>query len=267
MDRQAFYVFDGEYHLPTALTRGPWHDQFQHGGPPAALMARAIAEAEGGEDFLVARVWIDILKPYPRQPMKVRLERQESGKIAERYEARLVGRDGTIYAVMRGLRIRRVPVALGADRARADLARQAPAPSRCRRFDLTFFSEGPGYHHAIELRVVEGVWAQGPMTVWGRVLVPLVEGSPTRPLERLMILADAQSGMGPPVDPLRYYFANPDFSAHLDRYPEGDWIGFRIQSTAQEHGLGLAESELFDEAGLLGRAAQTLVVADRRPAK
>lgn len=267
MDRQAFYVFDGEYYLPTALTRGPWHDQFQHGGPPAALMARAIADAEGGPEFVVARLWIDILKPYPRQPMKVRVERQDAGKLTERYEARLVGRDGTCYAVMRGLRVRRVAVALDPERARPDVARQAPSPTRCRRYDLTFFSDGPGYHLAIELRLVEGVWAKGPITFWGRVVVPLVEGSPTSPLERAMILGDAQSGMGPPLDPLQYYFANPDFTAYLDRSPQGEWLGFRIRSSAQDHGLGLAESELFDEDGVYGRAAQTLVVANRRPAK
>lgn len=133
MDRQAFYVFDGEYFLPTALTRGPWHDQFQHGGPPAALMARAIAQAEGGEDFLVARLWIDILKPYPRQPTKVSVQKHDSGKVAERWEARLVGRDGTVFAVMRALRIRRVPVALGADRARADLAAPRACATACAR--------------------------------------------------------------------------------------------------------------------------------------
>ena len=50
----AFYVTDGDDFVATAHTRGPWSPKHQHGGPPSALLARAIeAQAPG---FVVARI-------------------------------------------------------------------------------------------------------------------------------------------------------------------------------------------------------------------
>ncbi len=34
---EAFYLPKGDAFEATVLTLGPWHDRFQHGGPPAAL--------------------------------------------------------------------------------------------------------------------------------------------------------------------------------------------------------------------------------------
>ena len=44
-DPLAFFELDGDQFRPTVLTRGPWRPEHQHGGPPAALMARAIEGA------------------------------------------------------------------------------------------------------------------------------------------------------------------------------------------------------------------------------
>jgi hypothetical protein len=69
--------------------------------------------------------------------------------------------------------------------------------------------------------------------------------------------------MGPPLDPLRYSFVNPDLTVYLERPPAGDWVGFEVRSGAGPLGAGLSESLLRDEAGLLGRSAQSLVIAAR----
>ena len=41
-----FHFVDGLY-CPTGLSRGPWRDDAQHGGAPAALLAH-VAQAEAG---------------------------------------------------------------------------------------------------------------------------------------------------------------------------------------------------------------------------
>ena len=43
----AFFELEGDRFGPTVLTRGPWRPEHQHGGPPSALVARAIELAAG----------------------------------------------------------------------------------------------------------------------------------------------------------------------------------------------------------------------------
>src|SRR5207247_769766 len=59
----AFYVPDGDAFVATVHTRGPWSATHQHGGPPAALLARALeAQAPG---FVIPRITVDFLLPVP----------------------------------------------------------------------------------------------------------------------------------------------------------------------------------------------------------
>ncbi|MEO0604666.1 MAG: thioesterase family protein, partial [Myxococcota bacterium] len=138
-----------------------------------------------------------------------------------------------------------------------------PAPESAERHIFGFFSHPMGYHRAVDIRFVSGPWGATPVQVWGRLLVPLVEGRATSALERTLVLADAQSGMGPPLDPLRFNYANPDLSVFLDRHPEGEWVGFDIRSSAQTEGIGLSQALIRDPRGACGRSAQTLLVTPR----
>jgi hypothetical protein len=64
---------DDAFYLPlghdrwraTVHTAGPWDARFQHGGPPSALLARAIERCSPREDMLVARMAVDILGGIP----------------------------------------------------------------------------------------------------------------------------------------------------------------------------------------------------------
>ena len=118
-----------------------------------------------------------------------------------------------------------------------------------------------GYHTAMELSFVRGAFLEpGPAMVWMRPRVPLVAGEETSPLERLLIAADAGNGVSAALDWRRYLFINTDLSVHLKRLPEGDWVGLDAVTYPEPHGIGLADTVLWDERGRLGRGAQTLVV-------
>jgi len=69
----AFYLPLGEgRYLSTEHTGGPWDPQFQHGGPPSALLARAIESESLAWPATVARVSVDILGPVPVTELAVR---------------------------------------------------------------------------------------------------------------------------------------------------------------------------------------------------
>ena len=119
------------------------------------------------------------------------------------------------------------------------------------------------YHRAVELRVAQGTWAEGPAFVWFRLRYPLVAHRPTTALERTMTLADAANGASPALPTDTFVFINPDLTVHLRRPPEGTWIGLDARSRAEPTGIGLVQAELFDEQGAFGVCLQSLVIRPR----
>ena len=89
----AFYEADGPDYVATPYTRGqrdlraapPWDNRFQHGGPPSALLARALEEPGS---FLV-RVTVSLLRPVPVGRVRVEVERG-GGRTAQRPYARMI---------------------------------------------------------------------------------------------------------------------------------------------------------------------------------
>ena len=65
------YEPDGDTFVPTGLTRGPWDRSFQHAGPPAALLARAVELAGQVEPGQAGRLAYDILRPVPLAPHRI----------------------------------------------------------------------------------------------------------------------------------------------------------------------------------------------------
>src|SRR6476646_2882353 len=55
----------------TPATAGPWTSQAQHGGPPAALLGRALERLEGDEERVLGRFTMDLLGPVPVGPLSI----------------------------------------------------------------------------------------------------------------------------------------------------------------------------------------------------
>ncbi len=254
----AFYVEEGGLFRATVATRGPWDERFQHGGPPAALLVRAVERAVAAADFQVARLAFDLLRPVPIGPVRVRAELVARGRTVQRWVAVLSAGEHEVVRLA-AVCIRRAPGPRGGPGATP-----WPAPGDCAPLELSFFPWEEGYHRAVVLRRVHGTWGATPIGLWARLGVSLVAGEATSPLQALVALADAQSGMGVPLDPRRWSFVNPDLTVVLERPPVGSWFGFDVRSAASGTGMGAARSEVRDEDGVVAGAAQTLVVAARR---
>ncbi|HYV66377.1 MAG TPA: thioesterase family protein [Myxococcales bacterium] len=257
----AFFVRDGALLLATPLTRGPWSNEHQHGGPPAALLGGAIERAEPEADaFRLVRITVEFLRPVPIGKLAVSTEVVRAGKQAQRIAASLFA-SGVEVARALGLRLRRSALELPEPPSAAPL----PHPDGLVPHRFSFFRHPVAYHTAIELRIARGTWAEGPVDAWMRPLFPLVRGETTSACERVLILADAESGVCPPLHPDRWSFLNPDLTVYFGREPRGEWLGLQIRSEAHADGTGLAQSALSDLSGPFGRAAQSLVVAPRTP--
>ena len=69
--------------------------------------------------------------------------------------------------------------------------------------------------------------------------------------------------MSAPLDYRRWVFINADVSVALRRLPAGDWVCLEAATYAEPDGIGLADTLLHDERGMLGRATQSLLVGRR----
>jgi len=254
----SFYVRDGDLFVPTALCIGPWSEAAQHGGPPSALLVGALERfGEGPDVWFLARFMNELVRPVPMAPLRVTVEPIALGRKVQRIAATLSAGD-TLVARATALRIRRAPIDLP-----VPIEPRLPPPESAPLTPFNFFTVEVGYHRAIEVRIARGVWAQGPVTGWMRARVPLLAGEETSPWERVVTVADAESGLCPPLPPDRYAFPNPDLVVTLDREPAGEWIGLDVRSVARPHGAGIAESALHDVEGPIGRSVQTLVIEPR----
>ncbi len=185
----------------------------------------------------------------------------KSGNKVQRVAGRL-SIDGTECMRASAIRIREIPVALPprpsglvGDRL-GDWAALAP-------YELPFFSWHPAYIDGVEIRVARGEWGITPIDVWMHPRFPLIAGEPLTPLQALMICIDAQSGIGPPVDPRTHTYLNPDLTVYFERAPRGEWVGLRTRSIAEPTGTGLAQSEIHDQDGIVGRGLQSMVIEAR----
>jgi hypothetical protein len=90
----------------------------------------------------------------------------------------------------------------------------------------------------------------------------LPDEQPT-PLQRILVAADSGNGVSVALDWTSYLFINVDLSVHLHRMPEGEWVCLDAVTLPETNGIGMADTRLFDERGAIGRAAQTLLIAER----
>jgi hypothetical protein len=175
---------------------------------------------------------------------------------------------GTELVRARALRIRETSVPLPyEDPVRGPLLAPEPPPAPPEtgvpsapqlETDIAFHQD------SIELRFVEGMWNEpGPVTMWGRLRVPLVAGEEPSPLQRTAALSDMGNGVSGVVDFDTHVFINPELTIHLWRPPASEWIALRCRSDLSRRGIGLAQSSLFDADGAFGAASQSLLVDTR----
>jgi hypothetical protein len=247
---------DGRY-LATEHTVGPWDPRFQHGGPPSALLGRALEQVAPRADVMVARVTVEILGAIPTGELTVTARMARPGRSVELVEATLTagGRDVARASAWRVRRTEGVDVPPRAPQA-------PPLPEVSDERVLPGWESG--YLQALEWRWAAGhIMHKGPATGWARMRYPLLPGEEPSPLTRVLVLADSGNGASSELDIADWHFINPELTVHLHREAVGEWVCLDARTTVSDGGVGLATSYLSDLSGPLGVGAQTLLVAPR----
>lgn len=259
---ESFYERDGDLYAATELTRGPWDPGAQHAGPPAALLGRELELLPDAGEFHVGRVTCEILRSVPIAPLRVSARVARPGRRVQLLEAELCDEAGEPLMRASAWRIRAATVAVPEEAIGP--AEPPPGPEQGREAEFFPTGEELGYHSAMEVRFVRGGFVEpGPALVWLRMRQPLLAGEEPSPLQRVLVTADVGNGVSAALDYRRYLFINVDLTVHLERLPAGEWVCVDAVTLPQPNGVGTAESVLSDERGRLGRALQTLLIAER----
>lgn len=252
-----------------ATTGGPWSPTLQHGGPPTALLIEAM-QALPGPSGRLTRVTAEFLSPVPVGEVEVSAQLLRDGANVRLLGAELRAHDRVVMrASAWRMRLRDdapryvgAPVPAMPAAPAVGVAADADAPSGGEPDGFTF-----PYARAVQWRMVAGSpTTPGPASTWARARIPLVAGQPTAALPHLALLADSGSGISAALDWSRWSFVNVEITLHLARQPEPGWVGLDAATTLAGDGTGLALTRLFDEAGWVGTASQSLLVAARRRA-
>lgn len=255
----AYFIRRGEAFESTELTRGPWERGLQHAGPAVALIARAVEAWPDAAGMSLARLTCDMLRPLAvGGRFTVSLAPGRSGRKVRGLEATL--HDETrpcLRATALLVRHAEVPV---------EKLVQPPAitpAADAEPFQFPFFTEPVGYHTSMEGRRAAGTFGRGHMAVWFRLKCAVVDGEEPTPLQRLAAAADSGNGVSVALDLRRYTFVNADLTISLLRRPAGEWFALDARTIASDEGLALADTRYWDELGVLGRGAQSLLIEPR----
>ncbi|MBM7806377.1 hypothetical protein JOD57_002214 [Geodermatophilus bullaregiensis] len=254
----AFYVPDGDGLVATALTIGPWDPGLQHAGPPAALLVREAERASGIPGGQTVRLAFDVLGPVPVGPVQVAARVLRPGRRIELVEATLTA-GGRAAVRLTAWRMR-----CGGASSVSPAQRHPVAPEDAGPTEFGVFSEPVAYHRALEWRLASGSLAEpGPAATWTRPRCTLVEGEPMTPLQHLVAMTDAASGISAELDWQRATFANVDLVVALFRPPAGEWLAMDATTTLGPAGVGQCSADLYDAEGRIGRSIASLFVEPR----
>ena len=259
---ESFYVPLGDDRWQaTVHTTGPWDPRAQHGGPPSALLCRAMRRLHPRDDMMITRFSCEILRPIPVGELTISARRARPGLSVELLEATMSSH-GHEVARASAWQVQRTEAAPTASR----LAAPPPLPGKPQ------FTRPPpgwvdGYMSAIDIRAARGsLTAPGPGAFWGRMLYPLVPGEEPSPVERTLVIADSGNGASLEIDVAHWFSLNTELTVHLHREPAGEWICLDAKTTVSHGGTGIATSVLSDLDGPVGVGAQALLIA-QRPAR
>lgn len=262
---EAFYLPEatGTY-LATEHTAGPWDPRYQHGGPPGALLTRAVERCLTDSGLVVARFTGELLGPVPREPLQVRAWVDRPGRRVQLVRAELRHRDRLLMTVS-AWAVRAAPPELAVDVPPAAAGAPHPMPD-----ELAAWTPVPGtawdcgFLRATEWRFVTGGYdVPGPAAAWVRPRIPLLPQEPMSPMQRVVLTADSANGISGVLDVETWLFIPPELTVHVMRPPTGEWLHLDAASLVAPACAGLAAGSLSDLHGPVARSAQSLLVTHR----
>lgn len=259
----SFYVTSGrtaqgrEGFTSGPMTAGPWTADAQHGGPPSALLTRAVETLAESEHRTIGRITVELWGPVPVGPLATSARVIRPGRSVALVEAELC--DSTADRVVATARAWLLPHHVdgpGTDQPPDHSPTQGVERPRPKTWS-------GGYLDAIDWRWIHGGLEEpGTGVAWMRAPT-LVAGEEISPTQRVLTCVDSASGISAALDLAHWAFLNTELTVHMLRPPVGEWVCVDAETTLGTGAVGVCTSSVYDELGLVARSSQTLLVVRR----
>ena len=257
MTNQPFFARRADAFIPNPVSNGPWDPNSMHGRVIVGLLAFAIEQRHGSDDFVPARFTVDMFRLPGFAPIEVK--------------SRLI-RDGLrIKVVEAGFFSGGVSMA----RASCQLLRRTENPEGKVWSPPNWDAPPPDTIAApTDPRLgMTGKWTTrpivgkmgslGPRRLWMSEVRELVEGAPMSPFVHVATGADFASPFANAGDKGLGYI-NSDVTLYLHRLPVTRWIGFDVVNHHASDGIAIGECWLYDEKGPIGTST-VAALAQKKP--
>lgn len=264
-------VHDGvltETFAPSEHLASPWGPQMQHGGPVAAVIARAIDRCDPRPMTRLARLSVEILGAVPMTEVRVSARVLRPGRRIELLTATLEAQDSSgawrPAAIGTAWRLATQPTDDVVNHA--DPAKTQPGDDSgdLHDYDLLDSWRVGGFVEALTWRVDHiGTTPTDHTTAWTHLAHPLIDGEEITALERVIAAADTTNGIGARLNPADFTFLNCDMTVHLFAPPTGAWFGLEAETSVGPDGIGMSAGVIHSDNGPVGRVSQTVLVERR----
>jgi hypothetical protein len=270
-----FYVSDGDRFIPTSAAQGYWQKNTLSGSAAASLLGFVIERAFCAPDWVPVRLSIDMVRMPPAAPLTVVTQvLHQSGRL-RLVEARLIA-DGQVQtrAVCQIVRHATQP---------DNPVWQSPAwpaphpdtlpPQSHWRWDMRPIPATDPRFQRDSLPL--GRADQGNPPVLGQLAAPsarqawlkmdmeIVAGHPLSRFGMLITTADFASPLTHSSE-FGIDFVNTDFTIHLHRLPQGEWLGYELVGHSSAQGIAVGQAAIHDLQGPLGVIVVSAIANSRR---
>jgi hypothetical protein len=257
---QPFFTKNQDSFIPTPMANGFWDPNSMHGRVVIGLLAFVIEQRHGGEDFLPARLTVDMFRLQNiLTPVEVKTRLIRDGLRIRMVEADFLS-GGVVMARASCQLLRRTENPQGKvwSPPNWDAPKPAaiPAPTDPRLGMNGKWTTRP---------IVGHMGSLGPRRLWMSEVRDLVEGVPMTPFVHVALAADFASPFANAGDQ-GLGFINSDVTLYLHRLPVTRWIGFEVVNHHATSGIAIGECWLYDEEGAIG-SSTVAALAQRKPTK
>ena len=257
MTNQPFFTRDRDAYIPTTAANGPWDPNSLHGRVIIGLLAFVIEQRHGGDDFVPARLTVDMFRLPNMAPIEVKTRMVRDGLRIKVVEAEFFSGGASMARASCQL-LRKTENAQGKvwSPPNWDVPTPAdiPAPTDPRLGMNGKWTTRP---------IVGAMGTLGPRRLWMSEVRDLVEGAPLTPFARVAVAADFASPFANAGDQGLGYI-NSDVTLYLHRLPVTQWVGFEVVNHHATDGIAIGECYLYDEQGPIGTST-VAALAQRKP--
>lgn len=249
-DRRAHFVQtdDGDYQ-PTRFAQSHWGEDHLNGPAVVGLAARVLELQYGEDDFVPARLTVDLFKAARGVPTAVKTNLVRDGRRVRNAECEVL-QGGVTVARATMVQYRRAEAPRG--REWVGSAAFTPPPDLDPDRAIYLGSDGTGWTTSIAEHQNDA--RKRSMSR----LIDVVEGAQNTPFVRAAMAAEGTSlvtnlgtaGVG---------YINGDLTVALARLPRDEWIGVQADAHWAADGISVGTATLFDSAGAFGTGMVTAV--------